>query len=325
MSDYPTSLNGLLSVIIPCFNEEKLVIKAYEELITVLERTLSYADVYSQYEIIFVDDGSRDKTLSHLQALADHDPRVKIISFSRRFGKEAALSAGLEFTEGDLALLLDADLQDPPALIPRLLETYQAHQHEGCHIVYGIRTKRRGENWFMLILAKIYYRTMQLLADIAIPQDSADFKLIDKTVINAYRQLKEKNKFVRGLISWTGFKQVPFYYEREARQAGRSKFSLPARLKLATKSITYFSAKPLKLIKWLGLFSSLGGLGVLLWRVTGLDYLGWQLLFTGIQLTALGFVGEYVGNMFEEIKGRPEYIIKQCVNIEAVKKEDKLT
>lgn len=313
-----TKYNLSVSIIIPCFNEEQVIMYTYER---VSKTMLSFE--HGGYEIIFINDGSRDKTLSLLRNIAQKDSCVKLISFSRNFGHQPAVTAGIQACTGDVAIIIDADLQDPPELFPDMVKM---HLEQNANVVYGMREKRKGETFFKKLTARLFYRIINFLSDTKLPVDTGDFRLIDKHVIEAFKALPEKNKYIRGLISWIGFKQVPIMYVREERFAGETKYPLSKMLKFASTSLLYFSKKPLKLALGLGAISLLVGLCLGIWIVTGLIFRpetlvhGWAstviavIFFGGVQLLTIGVLGEYLGNMFEEIKNRPEYIIHEKIN-----------
>jgi polyisoprenyl-phosphate glycosyltransferase len=313
----PTS-SLFVSIIVPCFNEEHVIEHAYQRI----HKTMQ-SFTHAGYELIFINDGSQDSTLAILKSLATKDENLKIISFSRNFGHQPALSAGLEICKGDVAIIIDADLQDPPELFPDMI---RLHLSEGASVVYGQRESRKGESWFKKITAKIFYRTINKLSETSLPLDTGDFRLIDRNVINAFKDLPEKNKYIRGLISWIGFKQVPLKYKRAERLAGETKYPLAKMLKFSKTSLFYFSKKPLRLALNLGLITVLVGLGLSIWVFYSLIFRpeitvqGWAstiiafIFFGGIQLLTIGVLGEYIGNMFEEIKNRPEYIVSEKIN-----------
>jgi len=307
-----------VSIIIPCFNEEQVIMYTYERVSKTMQ---SFGT--KGYEIIFINDGSRDRTLSILKEIAQKDANVKIIGFSRNFGHQPAVTAGIQACNGDVAIIIDADLQDPPELFPDMVKM---HLEQNANVVYGMREKRKGETFFKKITARMFYRTINFLSDTPLPVDTGDFRLIDKHVIEAFKAFPEKNKYIRGLISWIGFKQVPIMYVREERFAGETKYPLSKMLKFASTSLLYFSKKPLKLALGLGSLSLIVGLALGVWVLTGLIFRpetlvpGWAstviavIFFGGVQLLTIGVLGEYLGNMFEEIKNRPEYIIYEKVN-----------
>ncbi|MDR0825406.1 MAG: glycosyltransferase family 2 protein [Prevotella sp.] len=307
----------LLSVIVPCYNEEAVIGETYRRLKSVFE-----IEQFS-YELIFINDGSTDKTLALLKVLSEEDKTVKILNFSRNFGHQCAVTAGLNHCIGDIAVIIDSDLQDPPEVIPNMLNLMHTEQAD---VVYGVRKKREGESWFKLFTAKIFYRLLNKLSDVKFPVDTGDFRLVNRKVINQFNSLEEKNKYIRGLISWMGFKQLPFYYEREARFAGETKYPLKKMLKFAMIGLFYFSKKPLNIATSLGFFSVLLGLLYLLWIFISLIFSlghtvsGWTstvviiVFFGGVQLLTIGILGKYIGNLFDEAKNRPEYIIDNKVN-----------
>lgn len=309
----------LLSVIIPCYNEELVVKETYSRLSEIVRRT------GMDYELVFINDGSRDQTFPILCQLAHEDNAVKIINFSRNFGHQCAVTAGINSCNGDLAVIIDADLQDPPEVILDMLEI---QKKENANVVYGVRKKRKGESWFKLLTARYFYRTLNKLSEVQFPVDTGDFRLIDRTIINEFNRLHEKNKYIRGLISWMGYKQVPCYYERKERFAGETKYPLRKMLRFASIGLMSFSKKPLKIAMWLGFFavavSLLYALIVLILRLVNPAgfVLGWTTIvllivfFGGIQLLTIGILGQYIGNLFDESKDRPEYIIAEKVNFE---------
>ena len=310
--------NLFISIIIPCFNEEQVISHTYERVDKAMQRF-----THRGYELIFINDGSRDKTLEILREIAKNDSNVKILSFSRNFGHQPAVTAGINMCVGDVAIIIDGDLQDPPELFSEMVKI---HLEQNANVVYGLRGERKGETFFKRISAKYFYKTINFLSDTPLPVDTGDFRLIDKHVIEAFKNLPEKNKYIRGLISWIGFKQVPIMYVRDERFAGETKYPLSKMIKFASTSLLYFSKKPLKLALTIGLVSILVGIGLAIWVITGLIYRtnsivpGWAstiialIFFGGIQLLTIGVLGEYLGNMFEEIKNRPEYIVHEKIN-----------
>jgi glycosyltransferase involved in cell wall biosynthesis len=305
-----------VSVVIPCYNEESVIQETYSRL------TRSMKDTGVEYELIFVNDGSRDNTPHLLNALSAQDPCVKIIHFSRNFGHQPAVTAGLNHCSGDYAVIIDADLQDPPELIPRMLDMARSN---GYNIVYAVRKKRKGETFFKKITAKAYYRLLNALSETELPVDTGDFRLIDRKVIDAFNKLTEKHKYIRGLMSWVGFKQHPIYYDRDERFAGETHYPFLKMFAFATRGLLYFTKKPLRLATQLGFFSILIGLGLAVY-VTISRYLypaeiasGWSSLlitvvfFGGVQLLTIGVLGAYIGNIFDEVKSRPEYIIDSII------------
>lgn len=228
-----------ISVVIPMYYEEEVAEECYKMVQKVLTSISNY-----DYEIIFINDGSKDKTLEILEAIAEKDKKVKIISFSRNFGHQCAVTAGIKFVTGDAIVIIDADLQDPPELIPDMLKLWE----QGYEVIYGKRKTREGESKFKLLTAKMFYQTLNALSDVDIPKDTGDFRLVDRKVIDVINSLPEHNKFLRGLFSWVGFRQTPFEYERKERFAGKTKYPLKKMLKLASDGIISFSTKPLKIV-----------------------------------------------------------------------------
>lgn len=305
-----------LSVVIPMYYEEKVAEECYNRLTQVLESN----DV--AYELIFVNDGSRDRTEEILQGITEKDSRAKAIHFARNFGHQAAVTAGVHAAIGECIVIIDADLQDPPELIIDMLHLWQ----QGYDVVYAKRKRRKGETWFKLCTAKYFYKFLNYMADIDIPRDTGDFRLIDRKVADAFLSMPERNRFIRGMISWVGFNQIPIEYERAERFAGETKYPLKKMLKFAKDGIIGFSVKPLKVITSVGIVSMFIALGVFLYslivKMSGGEVLrGWTSImvtitfFSGIQLLSLGVVGEYIAHMYDEMKGRPLYIIKKTQNI----------
>ncbi|MCL2028010.1 MAG: glycosyltransferase family 2 protein [Bacteroidales bacterium] len=309
----------LISVIIPCYNEE-LVINETHKRLTHVMKSLNH-----DYELIFINDGSKDRTQLILQDLAAKDSHVKVLDFSRNFGHQCAVTAGLNNCTGDVAVIIDSDLQDPPEVIIEMLDIMQKEQ---ANVVYGVRKKRDGESWFKLVTAKMFYRILNRLSDVKFPLDTGDFRMVDRKVIDQFNQLDETNKYIRGLIAWMGFKQVPCYYEREARFAGETKYPLSKMIKFAMIGLFYFSKKPLNMATSLGFASIVLGFLYLLWIfimiIFSMGHLvtGWTstialiVFFGGVQLLTIGVLGKYIGNLFDEVKGRPEYIISEKINFD---------
>ena len=295
-----------VSVVIPMYYEQEVVDVCYKRVKKVLDEL---KEKY-EHEIIFINDGSKDKTLDILQDIAKVDKNVKIISFSRNFGHQAAVTAGLKYVTGDAIIIIDADLQDPPELIPDMIEKWE----QGYEVIYGKRKKRNGESAFKLLTAKAFYTTLNKLSDVDIPGDTGDFRLVDKKVVDVINSLPEHNKFLRGLFSWVGFEQYEYEYERKERYAGKTKYPLKKMLKLASDGIIGFSTKPLKLVGALGIISIVISLIILIYALISfackLNNLssGWTSLmvaitfFAGVQLLSIWIMSEYVGRICDECK-----------------------
>jgi polyisoprenyl-phosphate glycosyltransferase len=310
-----------LSIIVPCYNEEEVIDESYMRLRKVLD---GLKDIHT--EIIFINDGSKDATAFKLSAIAANDNRVKVLHFSRNFGHQPAVTAGIHNCKSDMAVIIDADLQDPPELIPDMLETLV---RENANVVYCVRDERKGEGFFKKLTARLFYRSMNYLSEVNFPLDTGDFRLIDKQVIAEFNRFGEKGKYIRGIISWIGFKQVPFHYKREARFAGETKYPLKKMLSFAANAMLYFSKKPLKLATNLGFMAFLIGIIYAVWifvgKIIGYTHAlsGWSsitmlvIFFGGVQLLTIGVLGQYIGILFDEVKNRPEYIIGKKENFES--------
>ena len=306
-----------ISVIVPMYYEEKVAEECYKRLTTCLQKLTDYT-----YEIIVIDDGSKDKTLEILENIASKDDKVKVISFSRNFGHQAAVTAGLKHVSGDAIIIIDADLQDPPELIPQMIQLWE----QGNEIIYAKRKKRKGESPFKLLSAKLFYQILNALSDTEIPKDTGDFRLVDRKVVDTINNMPEHNKFLRGLFSWVGYKQIPFEYEREERFAGETKYPLRKMLKLASDGIISFSTKPLKLVGLLGFISIVISILILIYALLSyflkLNQLsaGWTSLmvaitfFAGVQLLSIWIMSEYIGRIYDETKQRPQFIINKKIN-----------
>jgi dolichol-phosphate mannosyltransferase len=271
-------------------------------------------------EIIYVNDGSNDGTRRILNEIATSDPRVKVLHFSRNFGHQPAVTAGIHNCDADWAVIMDADLQDPPELIPAILATAESEQSD---VVYGVRRSREGESRFKRYSAKLFYRLINTMSEVRFPPDTGDFRLINRKVIQQFCRFGEHDKYIRGLISWLGFRQTPYYYERKARLAGETKYPLGKMLHFASTALVYFSKKPLLLATLTGFIAVGVGLILAIWFFLGKIYgfsnpeTGWtsiiiiMVFFGGIQLLTVGVLGRYIGVLFDEVKNRPEYIIDE--------------
>lgn len=313
MTDTNAAQRPVISIVVPIWNEELIIPELYRRVVTMLAAT------GESWELICVNDGSRDRSAALLVDLHRQDARVKVIDFSRNFGHQVAITAGADFAEGDAVIVMDADLQDPPEVVLRMIEKWR----EGYEVVYAVRTKREGETWFKLFTARLFYRLLQRVADIDIPLDAGDFRLMDRRVVIAMRQLREKHRFMRGLSSWVGFKQTPLEYERAERFAGETKYPLRKMLRLANTAITSFSYLPLHLATYFGfILAGLSLIGIILtiiFRLAGSHAFQGQattlvsvLFLGGIQMIVLGIIGEYLGRIYDEVKNRPLYIVSRA-------------
>lgn len=306
------------TLVIPVWNEEKVIPILYERLRAVMDQT------GESWEVVFVNDGSTDRSLELLVELRQQDSRVKILNFSRNFGHQIAITAGFDYAEGDAVIVMDADLQDPPETVLKLIDKWR----EGYDVVYAVRTRREGESAFKLWTASVFYRLIRSIADVDIPVDAGDFRLMDRRVVLAMRRMRERSRFMRGLSSWVGFKQIAVEYERAARFAGETKYPFRKMLLLANNAITSFSHVPLQLATVTGFIlagiSALGIVVTIVLRLWGQDALSGQattlvsvLFLGGIQLIFLGIIGEYLGRIYDEVKNRPLYIIADAYGFEA--------
>ncbi len=313
MNDNNTDKNKtkLISIIAPVFNEEVVLNEFYYTLCETLDL------LPHRFEIIFIDDGSHDNSLQIINEFQKLDPRISIIELSRNFGKEIALTAGLDHCRGDAAIIIDTDLQDPPELIADMLREWQ----NGYDVVYAQRMSREGETWLKKFSSHLFYRTIQRVAKIKIPEDTGDYRLLSRTAIDAVIQLREQHRFMKGLFSWVGFRQKAIYFHRKPRHAGTSKWNYWRLWNFALEGITSFSTAPLRLASYLGLLTALSaflfGLYIiydtLIWGnpIPGYPSLMVVVLFLGgIQLISIGILGEYLGRLFDETKQRPLYLIK---------------
>ena len=304
-----------VSVIVPVYNVEDYIEKCLNSLVN---QTLE------DIEIIIVNDGSKDKTLEILEEIANKDQKVKVLSFSRNFGHQCAVTAGLQYVTGDAIVIIDADLQDPPELIPDMLKLWE----EGYEVIYGKRKTREGESKFKLLTAKMFYSTLNALSDVEIPKDTGDFRLVDRKVVDIINSMPEHNKFLRGLFSWVGFEQKAFEYERKERFAGKTKYPLRKMLKLASDGIIGFSTKPLKLVGGLGILAIITSFIILIYSILSFLFkwnnltAGWTSMmvtitfFSGTILISLWMIGEYIARIYDESKSRPQYIINKKINID---------
>jgi polyisoprenyl-phosphate glycosyltransferase len=301
------------SLVIPIYNEEANIPELYRRVSAVMDQ------MGWESELWLIDDGSRDRSLFLLRELQQQDARVCYVSLARNFGHQIAVTAGLQLTSGQVAIILDADLQDPPELIPEMIELWKS----GYQVVYAQRTTRQKENWAKRLMAYVFYRLLHRLADVKIPIDSGDFCLMDRQVVDLLNTMPERNRYLRGLRSWVGFRQTALLFDRDPRFAGEVKYTFRKSLALAINGLASFSQVPLRLSIYLGLFSALlsllMGVLVLYWRLvspasplTGLATVMIAMFFIGaVQLVSIGILGEYIGRIYEEVKGRPLYTIAE--------------
>ncbi|HDR6313701.1 glycosyltransferase [Bacillus cereus] len=310
-------MQKLISVVVPMYFEEEVAQECYNRLKSVMLQN----DI--NYEFVFVNDGSTDRTMEILSEIAANDYRTKIVNFARNFGHQIAVTAGIAAAKGDAIVIIDADLQDPPEVITELIAKWE----EGYEVVYAKRKQRKGETWFKLLTAKYFYKFLNYMSDIDIPKDTGDFRIIDRKVADVFNQMTERNRFIRGMMSWVGFRQTYVEYERDERFAGETKYPLKKMIKFASDGIIAFSTKPLRIVMTLGLLSVLISIIVLLYTITVKiigtgTQTGWASImvaitfFSGIQLLGLGIVGQYIARIYDESKNRPIYIVKETINIE---------
>lgn len=301
-------MKPVFSVVIPCYNEEEVIMESYRRISAVM---LSMGE---PYELVFVNDGSKDATPALLNRLADEDNSVRVLHFARNAGHQIAVSAGLDYAAGSAVVIIDADLQDPPELIPDMARLWR----DGAQVVYGQRRSRAGESFLKLKTAELYYKLIQKLTGNAIPRDTGDFRLVDEKVADAVRGMPEHARFLRGMFAWVGFKQVPLLYDRDKRFAGQTHYPFKKMLKLAADGIMSFSDKPLKLPLWMGLvWLFLGGLtllALLIMALAGHSGGGWWLasllmIGFGSTLASIGIAGSYLARVYDEVKQRPLYIV----------------
>ncbi len=308
----------MFSVVAPVFNEEQLLPEFYRRTVAALE------PLNEPFEIVLVNDGSRDRSPEIMRELHAQDARVKVINFSRNFGHQLAITAGTDYARGQAVVVIDSDLQDPPEVIPDLIRRWQ----EGYQVVYGVRTERAGETWFKKVTASFFYRLIASITSVDIPVDTGDFRLMDRRVVDALKGVREYNRFMRGLSVWVGFRQIGVPYKRDARTVGETKYPLSKMLRFAFDGITSFSYLPLQLATYAGfLVTALSLLGiiatVILRLIPGVYAFEGQattlvmvLFLGGVQLIFLGIIGEYLGRIYDEVKHRPLYIVAEALGFE---------
>jgi polyisoprenyl-phosphate glycosyltransferase len=307
----------LLSVVAPCFNEEEVLPEFYRRVKAVCE------NLDKTYEIVLINDGSSDATWPLMVSLAEQDPTVVAVNLSRNHGHQLALTAGLSVCRGELILILDADLQDPPELLPEMLQIREKH---GADVVYGQRRRRAGETWFKRKTAEGFYRVLNWLTDVKIPPDTGDFRLVSRRVVDLLQAMPERHRFIRGMVGWIGFRQLPILYDRDPRFAGCTKYPLRRMFRLASDAITAFSVRPLALASMMGILAAGFSLLLFLYALAswwhGGTTAGWTSLMAGITLLSslqfflMGIYGEYLGRLYEEIKGRPLFVIERVLREE---------
>jgi dolichol-phosphate mannosyltransferase len=304
---------GLLSVVAPIYNEEGTLDEFYSRVCGALDGL--------DFELVLVDDGSSDASPALLAQLAAENPRVHVVYLSRNFGHQTALTAGLDHARGDAVVMLDADLQDPPELIPRMLDHWRA----GCDVVYAVRKQREGESRFKLVTARWFYKLFDKLAQVELEHNAGDFRLLDRKALDALLSMRERSRFLRGMTVWVGYRQAAVPYDRDPRFAGETKYTLGRMLRFSLDAISSFSHRPLQLATLLGfMISTLAFIAipvVIALRLVGSYLPGFGsvtiavLLLGGIQLIAIGIIGEYVGRIYDEVKGRPLYLVRSRLNI----------
>lgn len=305
-------MKPVISVIAPIYNESATLPEFYRRVRQVLD------SLHESWELVLVDDGSKDESANMIRELAAKDSRVRPVIFARNFGHQVAVTAGLDFSRGDAVVIIDSDLQDPPEVIPSLVEKWR----QGYEVVFAVRTEREGESWFKLVTASLFYRLIYRITDVDIPLDAGDFRLLDRKVVNVMNQMRERHRFLRGMSVWVGFRQIGVPYKRAARYAGETKYPLKKMIRFASDAITGFSFFPLQLATYIGFIcaaiSILAIPVVIALRTAGSHELSGQattliavLFLGGVQLISLGILGEYIGRIYDEAKGRPLYIVRE--------------
>lgn len=305
------------SIVAPCYNEEQSLPELYRRIKEVMDQT------NDSWELVLINDGSADRTAELMRELHAADSRVHFIDFARNFGHQIAVTAGMDYAQGEAVVLIDADLQDPPELILEMIEKWKA----GYHVVYAVRKERKGESWFKLFTAKAFYRLIYRITEVEIPMDTGDFRLMDRKVVDAMKSMTERHRFIRGMTSWVGFRQTGVQYVREERFAGETKYPLRKMMKFAMNAITGFSYLPLQMATYLGFtiagLSAIGVIAVIIARLSGSQAFFGQattlimvLFLGGVQLISLGIIGEYLGRIYDEVKNRPMYVVNEAVGFD---------
>jgi dolichol-phosphate mannosyltransferase len=300
---------------LPVYNEEEVIPELHKRLQEFLGKLGLSA------EVLFINDGSRDRSMELLREAAASEPRYRVVSFSRNFGHQKAITAGVDYARGEAVVVMDADLQDPPEVVLAMVEKWRA----GFDVVYGRRRKREGETWFKLVTARAFYRVFHAMIPIDVPLDTGDFRLMSRRVVVALRALREAHRFVRGMVAWVGFRQTEVLYDRPGRFAGETKYPLRKMVRFALDGITSFSILPLRFATYLGMLTIVASAGVIVWALVAKFVLhhvvqGWTAImivvavFSSVQLLMIGILGEYIGRIYEEVKRRPLYIVGDTVN-----------
>ncbi len=312
------SENPRYSIIAPCYNEEGVLHELHRRVQEVMDQT------GEPWELVLVNDGSQDRTPEIMRELHDADLRVKIVDFARNFGHQIAATAGVDYARGDAVIIIDADLQDPPEVMLEMIDRWK----EGYEVVYAVRAERKGETWFKEFTAKLFYRIIYRITEVDIPLDTGDFRLMDRKVVEAMKQMRERNRFIRGMTSWVGFQQTGVTYVREERYAGETHYPFRKMFRFALDAITSFSYAPLQLATYLGFIiaglSALAAILVVFARlfVGATPFYGQAttlvavLFLGGVQLITLGIIGEYLGRIYDEVKGRPLYLVRETLGFE---------
>jgi glycosyltransferase involved in cell wall biosynthesis len=305
------------SIVAPVFNEEELLPEFHRRVAEVMDRT------GETWELILVNDGSRDRTPQIMRELHAKDPRVKVVDFARNFGHQLAVTAGLDYAQGDAVVIIDADLQDPPEVILELIAKWK----EGGEVVYAVRAERQGETWFKEFTAKLFYRIIYRITDVSIPKDTGDFRLLDRRAADTLRLMRERHRFLRGMSAWVGFKQTGVSYVRAARTAGETKWPFRKMFKFALDAITGFSYLPLQMATYLGFLCATVSLIAIIVVIILREFspntplygqattLVAVLFLGGVQLICLGIIGEYLGRIYDEVKSRPLYVVRETLGL----------
>jgi len=315
-----TAEHSLVSIVSPVYQEEAGIEEFHRRLVASMEGI----DDDLAFEVVYVNDGSKDRSLDLLEKIAADDDRVRVVDLSRNFGHQVALSAGVDHARGDAVVVIDSDLQDPPEVIPEMIQRWR----DGFKVVYGVRTSRAGETRFKLLTSKIYYGLMDRISEVPLPRQAGDFRLLDRKVVDVLDQMPERNRYVRGMVAWVGFPQCAVEYERDARFAGSTNYTLGRMVRLALDGLTSFSDRPLRLATQLGVIVMALSFAVAAWTIVaslfdlGTSSRGWSslmavvLLLGGVQLLCIGVLGEYVGRVYRETKGRPLYVVNEVIGPE---------